>query len=184
MRPKRSVTLGHERIVVKRTSLSLKIFLNPLNLSQIDQVESPFKETLTFKKRTLFVRGTRMKNLVLVAFLCLLVTGQSTVQASELEFTSCDDKITCLQKDAFLQAMYSAQAGFSAINAVCAVIPELTVTKATILLSAGIGVATAIVKTLPCDPEVQNYPTDYEIKEEICRLTNGYYSPIFDRCER
>ena len=123
-----------------------------------------------------------MKKLILA--ICLIVTSAQYTQAEELEFVGCgDQKMTCMNKQAFLSAIYTVQAAFGVVNAICLVAPEPVVTKSIVAINAGIGVANVILRNIPCTEDGElNETQREEVAQEVCRLTGGDYDPTFDKC--
>lgn len=127
-----------------------------------------------------------MKNMIIALFMIITVIGTTNAQASdELEFAPCENKMTCLEKEGFLNALYATQATFGVVNAICLAFPEPVVTKSIVALNAGIGVATLILRNLPCTDEGElNGVQRQQVLEEVCRLTGGYYDRFLDKCEK
>lgn len=127
-----------------------------------------------------------MKNLILAIFMVIATFSISDGHASdELEFAPCENKMTCLEKEGFLNAIYTVQASFGVVNAICLLTPEPLVTKSIVALNAGLGVATLILKNLPCTDEGElNGVQRQQVLEEVCRLTGGYYDRFLDKCEK
>jgi hypothetical protein len=127
-----------------------------------------------------------MKNLLFALLMMVAVFGtQESFAQDELEFAPCENKMTCLQKEGFLNALYATQATFGVVNAICLAFPEPVVTKSIVALNAGIGVATLILRNLPCTDEGElNGVQRQQVLEEVCRLTGGYYDRFLDKCEK
>ncbi len=127
-----------------------------------------------------------MKNLILAIFMVIATFNISNANAQdELEFAPCENKMTCLEKQGFLNAIYTVQATFGVVNAICLVAPEPVVTKTIVALNAGIGVATLILRNLPCTDEGElNGRQRQQVLEEVCRLTGGYYDQFLDKCDK
>ncbi|MCO4794412.1 MAG: hypothetical protein KC493_11900 [Bacteriovoracaceae bacterium] len=135
-----------------------------------------------------------MKKLLII--ILLTVTSFTSVQAEDqsndfyksndgLEFVACEEKMSCLDRDGFLNAVYAFQATFGVVNAVCLAFPEPVVTKTIVALNAGLGVASLILKNLPCEDEGElNGNQRQEVLEEICRLTGGTYDQFLDKCSK
>jgi len=127
-----------------------------------------------------------MKNIIVALLMIVTVIGTTNAKASdELEFAPCENKMTCLEKEGFLNALYAGQATFGVVNAICLAFPEPVVTKSIVALNAGIGVATLILRSLPCTDEGElNGTQRQQVLEEVCRLTGGYYDRFLDKCEK
>lgn len=123
-----------------------------------------------------------MRSLVLKFVLCFsLLTGTS--MASDLEFAPCVNKMSCMQKEGFINALYTLQASFGVVNAICLVAPEPVVTKAVVVLNAGLGVANLILKNVPCEEEGQVSGSQREeILTKVCEMTGGFYDQFTDSC--
>jgi hypothetical protein len=119
----------------------------------------------------------------LLLFVILSIGISYSAQADELEMAPCEMKMTCLQKEGFLNALYTVQASFGMVNAVCLIAPEPIVTKSIVAINAGLGVANVILRNMPCTEDGDlSEDQRQQVLEEVCRLTDGVYDPFMDKC--